>query len=232
MTRSPKLIYLLLSLCLIFSLPVYADNWRLDKDSNGIKIYTRAIQGSKIREIKGEVLLESSLDSALAVFNDIPQYPHWYHKNTKAFLLQERNIAEHYHYQNIVMPFPVTDRDMIIHSKITQEGNNIRVVSRSADTFCDKSTLSVCNTIKKSKNIMVTRLQGTHLFTPQKEGGVKLVWRQHVEPAGKIPKWLVNQLLVDVPYKTLKNLKKQLKLKKYRDIKLKRDANGLILGFQ
>lgn len=218
-------------LCLGLLSSVYADNWRLDKEEGGIKIYTRAIQGSSIREIKGEVLINSSLDSVLAVFKDIPQFTRWQYKNTKAWLLEERGIAECYHYQNLTMPFPVKDRDMIIHSQVTQLGENIKIVSSSANTFCDNSTLKACEAIKQSKNVMITRLQGEHLFTPQKEGGVKLVWRQHAEPAGKIPKWLVNQLLIDVPFNTLKNLRKQVKLKKYQKAKLKRGAGGQLLGF-
>lgn len=226
-----KYIYLIFSLCFSVSFPAYADNWRLDKESEGIKIYTRAIQGSKVRELKGEVLLDSSLDSVLAVFTDIVQYPRWYAENTTAVLLLERNVTEHYHYQNLEMPFPLVDRDMIIYSRIIPMGNAIKIVSSSASTFCDQSPLEACKAINTSKNIRVTQQQGMHLLTPQKGGGVKLVWRQHLEPAGKVPEWLINQFIIDIPYNTLKNLQQRVRLEKYRNTKLKRSKNGKILGF-
>jgi hypothetical protein len=208
---------LIFGLYLGLSLPSYANNWRLDKDDNGIKIYTRAIQGSDIREVKSEILIDATLDNVLAVFDDISSYPHWHHKNTKANLLIKRGASERYHYQNFTMPFPVSDRDIVIHSQIIRVGKGVKITSNAASTFCDNASIEACTAITKSKNIMITRLKGTHLLTSQKGGGVKLVWQQHAEPAGKIPKWLVNQLLLDVPYTTLENLRKQVKLKKYQD---------------
>ncbi len=208
---------LILSLYLGLSLPSYADNWRLDKDDNGIKVYTRAVHDSDIREVKVEALIDASLDTVLAVFDDISLYPHWHHKNTKANLLIKHSASERYHYQNFTMPFPVSNRDMIIRSKIVRVGKGVKITSNAASTFCDNSAIEVCTAIKKSENIMITRLKGTHLLTPQKDGRVKLVWQQHAEPAGKIPKWLVNQLLLDVPYATLENLRKRVKLEKYQN---------------
>jgi len=139
--------------------PVYADNWRLDKDENGIKISTRAVQGSAIREIKGELTVDSSLDSVMAVFDDIPNFPRWNDQSTKAILLQRVSARERYHYQNMNMPFPVQDRDLLIHSKISQSGNTIFVRLRAAADFCKKSPNKDCEAINQSKNVMVTHLK-------------------------------------------------------------------------
>jgi hypothetical protein len=168
-------------------------------------------------------LIDATLDNVVAVFDDISSYPHWHHKNTKANLLVKRNVAERYHYQNFTMPFPVSDRDMIIRSQIIRVGEGVKITSNAASTFCDNASIEACTAIKKSKNIMITHLKGTHLLTPQKDGGVKLIWQQHAEPAGKIPKWLVNQLLLDVPYATLENLRKRVKLRQYKSAKIRLD---------
>ena len=228
-----KLIKILVTLCLFVGLnqPLYADSWRLDKDENGIKIYTRAVQGSAIREIKGELVLDCSLDSIMAVFDDIPAFPRWNHQCTKAVPLKRVSATERYHYQNINMPFPVADRDLLIHSKISQKGEQVYVRLNAVADFCKSSSLDKCTAINQSKNIMVKRLNGLYQLTPTADGKTQVVWTQHTEPAGKIPNWLVNRLLIDVPFNTLSKLRKQVKLEKYQKAVLKRDDGGRILGF-
>ncbi len=228
---------LLIKISIIFSLFVtsfsstYAAVWRLDKDENGIKIYTRAVQGSPIREIKGEVMIDASLDSIMAVFNDLAHYPSWNHQCTKVKLLKSVNVSERYHYQNINMPFPVADRDLLIHAKTIQSGDKVYVHLNAVPNFCKNSILKACDAVNQSKNIMVNKLKGVYELTPNKKGGVKVVWTQHTEPAGKLPSWLVNNLLIDVPFNTLLKLRKQATSKQYKDVKMKRDASGRILGF-
>ena len=76
------------------------------------------------------------------------------------------------------------------------------------------------------------KLRGLYQLTPLHDHKVKVVWIQHTEPAGKIPNWLVNNMLVDVPFNTLKKLSKQVTKKPYQDAQLKRDMMGKILGVE
>jgi len=215
-----KKIGITFALSLLFSLPSYAAEWRLDKDQNGIKIYTRAVAGSKIRAFKAEVLLDTSLSRVLAVFDDVPEFKTWYHNVDKSVQLQHSNVSDRVHYQNLTMPFPVTERDFIVKSTVTGSENKIMIRSVAVPNFCKKSTLALCKSINQSKNIMVLKSRGEHQFIPQKTGGVLVIWQQHSEPAGKIPNWLVNKLLLDVPYNTLNKLRQQVKLNKYKNARL------------
>jgi hypothetical protein len=224
-----KKIGITFALSLLLALPSYAAEWRLDKDQNGIKIYTRAVAGSKIREFKAEILLNTSLNQVLAVFDDVPKFKTWHHKVDKSMQLQRGSVSDRVHYQNLKMPFPVTDRDFIVQSKVTGSENKIMIRSFATPNFCKQSTLAICESINQSNNIMVLKSRGEHQFVLQKEGGVLLTWQQHTEPAGKIPNWLVNKLLLDVPYNTLNKLRQQVKLNKYEKIRLKCENNNCSL---
>ena len=219
-----------LILLLSMSASYAADNWRLEKEASGIKVYTRPVQGSAIREIKGELVINSSLASIMAVFDDVANYPAWNHQCSKAYSLKKVSEYERYHYQNIKMPFPVTDRDLLIHSMTSQSGKQVLVKLQAAPNYCKNSSIKACETINQSKHIMVEKLRGLYQLTPLNDHAVKVVWIQHTEPAGKIPNWLVNNMLVDVPFNTLKKLSKQVTKKPYKDAKLRRDASGKILG--
>lgn len=218
-------------LLFVLSALAHADNWRLDKDEEAIKVYTQAVQGSAIREIKAEMVISASLDSLMAVFDDIPQFPRWSHQCTKATLLKVVTAKERYHYQNINMPFPVVDRDLVIHSQIVQKGGNVFVHLRAVPNYCKQFSSKACDVVNESKNIMINHLKGEYQLTPLADNKIKVVWVQHTEPAGKLPNWLVNSLLIDVPFNTFKKLREQVKLQKYQQARLKRDAAGQILGF-
>jgi len=214
-----SLIFFLLN---IFLSTAYADNtWRLDKDVAGIAVYTRAVQGSPIREFKAEVVIDASLVSLLAVFADIKNFPKWNHQCSQAAPLKRVNLYERYHYQNMNLPFPVNNRDLIIHSKMVKSNKGVTIYSSIAKDFCShNSHLEQCKKLENSDNVRVQYSKGIHQFIPQKSGGVKLIWQQHVDPAGKIPTFLINTLLIDVPYKTLQKLRQLVKLDKYQKVKL------------
>jgi len=199
---------------------VSASTWQLEKESAGISIYTRAVQGSDIREFKGELVIDTSLASLLAVFQDIEKFPQWNHQCSQAALLKKPNVNELYHYQNLNLPFPVKNRDLVIYSKVQHAKDKIIIHSRIVKNFCTTQSLALCEKIKKSNNIKVNYAKGTHQFIPQKSGGVKVIWQQHIDPAGKIPAFLVNKLLIDVPYITLNKLRKFVKQPKYQKVTL------------
>ena len=212
-----SLIFILLS---SFAPSVYAETWQLEKEADGIAIYTRAVQGADIREFKGELIIDTSLASLLAVFQDTENFPQWNHQCSQATLLKRVNLYERYHYQNLKLPFPVKNRDLVIHSKVQQSKDKILIHSRIAKDFCATQTTPQCEKINQSKNIKINYAKGTHQFIPQALGGVKVIWQQHIDPAGKIPTFLVNKLLVDIPYITLNKLRKFVKKVKYQQAKL------------
>lgn len=229
-----KILFIFLIALLSISDSYAADNWRLEKEASGIKVYTRPVQGSAIREIKGELVINSSLDSIMAVFDDVANYPTWNYQCSKAYSLKKVSEYEHYHYQNIKMPFPVTDRDLLIHSTISQLGKQVFIKLQAVPNYCknNASSIKACKAINQSQHVMVEKLRGLYQLTPLNDHAVKVVWIQHTEPAGKIPNWLVNNMLVDVPFNTLKQLSKQVTKKPYKNAKLRRDSSGKILGLE
>ena len=45
----------------------------------------------------------------------------------------------------------------------------------------------------------------------KKDGTLKIIYTVSAEPGGKLPDWLVNSAVVDIPYNTFTNLKATLK---------------------
>ena len=59
-----------------------------------------------------------------------------------------------------------------------------------------------------------------------------MVWLQHTEPGGVLPSWLVNNLLVDIPYKSLKTLESVAQQEQYQNGSITYDDKGVITGVE
>lgn len=71
-----KTILMIISLSLITS-SLLADEWKLRKDKNGIKVFTRDVEGSKFKEFKAIVEIKTSMSTILSVFDDVDAYDKW-----------------------------------------------------------------------------------------------------------------------------------------------------------
>lgn len=195
------------------------ESWLLEKDSDDIQVYTRSVTDSSIREFKAITVIDAPLNVILAVFNDFNAYPDWFHQTSKASLITRINQKERYSYQDIKTPFPLDDRDLIIHSQIVETDQALLLNTKVAPLYCQQKENEICNLINQSNNILVQSLTGQHRFRILDEKKVELIWQQHIELGGSVPSWMVNDSIIDTPFQTFKNLKQQVKLERYQHIK-------------
>ncbi len=205
-------------LCMINN--VNADEWFLAQDIDNIQVYTRSVEGSDIREFKAEAVIDAPIRKLLSIFVDFEHYPDWFHETSKAKLLKQVSRYERFSYQNLIMPFPLDDRDLLIHSVLSTKDNVVTLKTNASPNLCNELDDIVCEDVLDSANILVEQLRGEHRFIVLSENQVKIVWQQHIEPKGSVPAWMVNQTLIDVPFYTLSKLRKQVLLERYQDVKL------------
>jgi len=187
-------------------------DWELVKDEDGIKVYTRSIEDSKIKEFKGVTNIKSSIDSLLAVLNDTEASHKWVHNCKDPLKLSQISFSEGYIYQVINFPFPAQDRDIILHSKIDQDPDTKEVTV---------NLKSVPDYISETNKVRITKSTGSYNLKPVSNDTIEVTWNHHTEPSGSIPKWLVNSLLIDTPFETLRNLRKIVQEEKYQKARLK-----------
>jgi hypothetical protein len=214
---------LLIILCSSVMMGSAKAQWELVKDENGIKVFLKTVPHSKIKEFKGVTNINSSLDSILAVLDDTGACPQWIHNCKDAVELSEISFNEGYVYQVIDFPFPVKDRDLILHSVMTQNPDTKQVTIR---------LVAVPDYISETKNVRIKRSDGFYILKPLPDGSIEVTWQHHIEPGGGIPKWLVNSLLVDTPFKTLRNLRQIVKEEKYQRARLKYSSEGVAVGWE
>jgi len=174
--------------------------WSLKKDKNGIQIYTRAVQGSQLKEYKAIVNIRTDVASAQALILDFPSYTEWQHNCSDSKLLKKNNENDLYSYNLTDAPWPVSDRETIVRTEVSKNGEVVILQMTATPDMIPK----------KKGVVRVPAMNGFWQLTP-KEGGITEVMQQvHADPGGSIPDWLANSAVVDTPYNTLLNMRKRL----------------------
>ena len=180
--------------------PVFS--WELQKNKNNIKIYTRSVKGSEIKEFKGTTKVKSNLSAFLGLLSDAKACPKWIHQCKSSKVLKTISQTERINYNITDLPFPVTDRDVVIHSKVSQDPKTKIVTVRLTGKKSYKKEVGGL--------VRVEKLSGYWRFKPLGNGFVQVTYQVHSEPGGSLPGWLINSGVVDMPYETLRKMKKLL----------------------
>src|SRR4030095_2264754 len=189
-------------LCLYKFSAADSTDWVLQKNENGIAVYTRYAEGSHIKEVKVVNEVTSSLSALVALLLDVKNYPNWIYACSEASVLKEINNHEQYQYQVTDVPWPVSDRDMASHFKIHQDSITkiVTVTNKGEPDYIPP----------KEDRVRVPHFQSNYKFTPLTNGKVKVEFELYVDPGGTVPDWLINANIVTAPYKTTQALIKQL----------------------
>lgn len=204
-----KLLSMALSLTLVL-LPALAaatdDNWKLEKDKDGIQVYTRAVEGWSIREIRGTTQLPVKLSAVVAVFDDVPALSELNEYVSKAEVRNRESDLRYQIYTQTKMPWPVSDRDILNQRNIAQDSKTLAV------TITDAATDKILPPTKG----MVRIVKSTQVWTLTPDAkGVNVEMRLLSDPNGPIPASLINSMSVSNPYKTLVKLKELSQRPKY-----------------
>jgi len=109
-------------------------------------------------------------------------------------------------------PFPVRDRDVVAKVSWFYDRDSGKI-SMHSDAVPEK--------IPKQKGLIRVQLASSEWhFTPQKNGRVLVENYAHIDPNGKVPAWLLNLMIVDSPYKTLRRMRELALTGRYEGVEL------------
>ena len=179
--------------------PVMGQSWRLDKDSDNIRVYTRLVHGSDFREFKAEMQVEATLDQIEKILDDHEHYTLWQANMDSASLVNWVGNDVKLLYFQADMPWPITNRDFVFEQTKKKDDNTLIYSNSSKHSELHQN----------SGFIRVKSADGFWKFT-QNGTRVDVLYQWKGDPEGAIPAWVVNIFIVDGPHKTLLNLKEKL----------------------
>lgn len=192
-----------------------AAHWKLRKDKDGIQVYSRKVEGSRHREFKGVVEFDATLASSLALLDDASACTDWVYRCTLSRVLERLGPLERIVYQANDLPFPAATRDIVFRVTLAYKAGSIRVNLQSVPDYLDTTSY-----------VRIRDSYGFYLLEQLDVKRLRLTWVHYIDPAGILPAFVVNLLLTDVPFTSLKNFRDVVKRQKYASARFIYDETG------
>lgn len=180
-------------------------SWDLEKEKNGITVHTRVVEGSELKEFRGKTKLKAALSTVISLMEDNPNYVTWLKNCKQAEAIKVLNTKEKYIYIQNGAPWPVNDRDFVIHTIFSQDKNT------GAVTYTIRP---IANIVAEKDGIVRGTLKGFWKFVPVGDE-VEVTYQLLSEPGGRVPTSIANFVVVDIPYETLRKMKEKVTESKY-----------------
>lgn len=188
-----------------------AGNWEQTEadPENDILVYTRSVEYSPIKEYKGKTTVTASLDALVYLMADVESFSRWMHNVECSRTLERISDTERIIYVAQGVPWPMSNRDLVLHSKLRVDPDTRKVtidVEARPDAYPEQEGY-----------FRIRMMTSTWQFTPQENGKVEVVYTTHVDPGGNIPHQLVNAHTLDTPLNSLRGLREMIQKPRYAD---------------
>jgi len=197
---------LMVLLCAFFVMSHYSyaqNTWEIDKNKEGIKVYTRVEEGSDFKSFKAVTTVAATKNEVLKVLKNADEYSTWYgYTKTSTLLKLEKDVQ--YNYVETIFPWPYRNRDMVYRM-------SIEVLTTGAIKIALKGIPDYMQ--EKDGIVRMKEAEGYILLQPV-DNGTEVIYIFHSEPGDNIPPWLANNSIAELPFKTLSGLRKILKEEK------------------
>jgi hypothetical protein len=175
-------------------------DWKLRREESGVKIFTRNVAGSPFEEFRATVTINSTtLTRVLDVITDVKNYPKNFPNCSGAEVLEQKGKYNDIHYITIPTPWPVADRDAIYEATTTfsENGKHARILLTPRGDYKQEH----------KGFIRVYKGSGFWELDEVAPNTIQVVYQFHADPAGEIPAWLANSVIVSNPLRTLESLR-------------------------
>jgi hypothetical protein len=191
---------------LILSSPMTAQSWNLIKEKNGIEIYTGEEAGKTLKSYRGITDINAPAVSIFALIEDVNNTD-WWDKNLaqiKVLLYEKYKRAQYYLIYDL--PWPVADRDLCVDVTVT-------IDSVTGEHKITATPLT--GVIPERENIVrIKDYRQTWSVTPSGKEMTHVVLEGFVDPAGSIPDWISNMIIVDSPLKSINGVRERIRKNK------------------
>ena len=201
-----KKIIFLISLLVFYSPFIFSqEKWELNKDSDGIKVYSKEVEGYRFKSFRGTAIIKGTLQNFIFTLSDIKNIPDWGHNVESAKLLEQSGDTIQIYYSIAKAPFPYKNRDGVYQ-------NSYKWDSTSKTLIIDIKVLD--EYIEENNKYVRVRGYGYWKIKVLSENKLETTFSMQVDPGGSVPAWIANMFVDDTPYYTLKNIKKIIENKR------------------
>ena len=182
------------------------EDWKLVKDSDDIKVYTKSVATSDFKAFKAEMIIDQDIHAFLSVLYDIDDLDVWGYKLKDTELLERKGDSMQIYYAVAKAPFPYKNRDGVYL-------NCFKWDSKTKTLTVDIKLLE--DYLAEKDDLVRISGDGFWKATVLSSNKLKIDFQMQVDPGGDIAAWLANIFADGSPYYTLLELREAIKNKKY-----------------
>jgi hypothetical protein len=193
-------------ICLLY-LPTFLpasdkNDWTLKREKDGINIYSRPSDFSKVNDIRVDMDLTGTVEQLAAILRDVNGYSGWVYSTRTASIIKKVGENEFIYYAEVGTPWPAANRDYYADLKITLNPANhsMNVVSVGMKDYQPE----------KKDFVRVPMSRGSWTVTTQSARKIHLQYILQIDPGGSIPAWILNSFVAKAPLETFSSLKKKM----------------------
>lgn len=219
---------IMIMMVIIFFLPVISSgevetkDWQKIFDKNGISGYERSLPETEIKEFKAVAFVEARVEVIIEVFKDISSYPLWLPKCKETKIIKKIDSYTTLFLNQINTQWPIKNRGALIKSK------------SSFDLETGFASINF-KAVKDEKEYLLNRglapiaaFDGRFEIEVFGREMVKITYTSMADPGGKISAAMVNTTSRMHPVKSLKGLRKMVKLEKYIESGMKSEEHKIV----
>lgn len=197
----------LFSICFLsFGILAEEGQWTLKKQQDNLSVFARTNDKGDY-EVMAKTQIPNSLASLLILLNDVEHGPQWIAHCKEVKLLNKDNDKRLVH-TLFDAPWPIKDRDMLTYSETRQDPITLTI------------TIEVENRGELLPNekdfVRMQNVSGKWSISSIEPGLIEIGYQGSGDPAGNIPQWLANKLLIDSTYITFQNMQRLLSQPQYQ----------------
>ena len=195
-----NILFILVWILVFFSSETFSQSpWEIDKNKDGILVYTRVEKDSEFKSFKAITIIEASPSEIVKLLINTDGYINWFGYTKTSDILKKESDAQ-YNYVETIFPWPYKNRDMVY--KMVVDTSNSEAVMISLDGLPEY--------IPEKKRLVRMEKASGYMLLNSRGDNTEVIYVFHSEPGGKIPVRLANNSIAELPFKTLSGMKNVL----------------------
>ncbi len=177
-------------------------SWEVVRKEAGITVLQKDVPGRGLPIFKGRTVIHANIYALLAILQDVAQHKKWMHAVSESMEVDRDGDVLVTSYNRTEAPWPVSDRDVVIESRISLDPktHTILVKFRSVTTSKKPEVDGV---------VRVPRLTGYYKFTALTVSKTRVEYLVDVDPGGSLPDFIAREASQDTPVNSLRNLRRR-----------------------
>jgi hypothetical protein len=165
-------------------------------------LYTWVEGNGSLKSFKGVVDIHADMEKVSSMIGSVTNFE-WWGENIREIKVLFYEKDKHIQYYLIYdAPWPFTDRDLVadVHITIDPSSGTRTIYSRP-----------LLNVIPENPDLVrVTSYWQRWTIQPLNNGVIHLTLEGFIDPAGNIPSWLYNMIVIETPLKLMREVQKRV----------------------